>query len=204
MRKILKKYKKLILLLAALMAVSTLAYGAGHYYIKYSGLNLKASKNFKPQEVAYYLQWDPEWSDDRIGESDSSMGGAGCLVTSVASAANALGFAITPKDLNRKLTEAGAYAGDRLIWTKLSEILPGLGYSYKRIFSASTMEKDLADGRLPIVSVRFLGDGVTHWVLIVGAEDGEFMIYDPANSAKTYLPLSRHGKVYAYRVLKKT
>lgn len=192
------------LLLVILITVSILAYGGGHYYIKNYGLSLTASKNFKPREVAYYLQWDSEWADDRIGESDSSMGGAGCLVTSVASAANALGFIVTPKELNRRLTKARAYAGDRLIWTRLGEALPGLGYSYKRIFSGSTMEKDLAAGRLPIVNVRFLGDGVTHWILIDGAEDGEFLVYDPANSAKTYLPLSRHGKVYAYRVLEKT
>jgi len=52
-----------------------------------------------------------------------------------------------------------------------------------------------------VLVIKYLGDGVTHWVLIVGAEKGDFLIYDPANGDKSYLPLSYHGPVYAYRVL---
>jgi len=204
MKKILKPGRKIALLTLSLISAGICAYGAGHYYIKNYGLSLKPAKDFKARPVAYYLQADPQWGRDRIGQTQSTMAGEGCLISCVASAAEAMGFRTTPKELNQKLAEAKAYAGDRLVWNKIGTAVPGLGYSYKRLFTSSTIEKDLADGKLPIVNVRFLGDGVTHWVLITGAKDGDFLIYDPANRQKEFLPLSIHGKVYAYRVLEKS
>lgn len=198
------KVKKLSMAAVVVAGLAVILYGGGHYHIKNSGITLSPSRDYPAREVAYYLQFDPAWAQDLIGESLSSMAGAGCLISAVASSADALGFSVNPKELNRKLTEAGAYAGDRLIWNRLGQVVPGLDYSYRRLFYSGTIESDLKRGRLPIVNVKFFGDGVTHWVLIVGAKDGEFLIYDPANSGQEYLPLSRHGKVYAYRVLEKS
>ena len=45
------------------------------------------------------------------------------------------------------------------------------------------------------------GSGATHWLLVIGAKNGEFSIYDPLSKNKEPIPLSAHGKVYAYRVL---
>ena len=76
-------------------------------------------------------------------------------------------------------------------------------YSYERIFTEKNIEADLKQGLLPIVSVKYLGNGGSHWVMIIGAKDGDFLIYDPLNDNKTPIPLSTHGKVFSYRVLKR-
>ena len=82
--------------------------------------------------------------------------------------------------------------------------LQTVNYSYSRVFSSRTIENDLRNNRLPIVNVRYNGTGITHWVIIVGAKDGNFFIFDPLNKNETPIPLHMHGKVYAYRVLFKT
>jgi len=86
---------------------------------------------------------------------------------------------VTPKELNNMLTENNGYQGADLIWYKINEVLPEVDYRYSRIFDSKTIEKDLEKGLLPIVNVRYYKTGVTHWVLIVGAKDGEFIICDP-------------------------
>jgi hypothetical protein len=48
-----------------------------------------------------------------------------------------------------------------------------------------------------------MGSGISHWVLIIGADAGDFLIYDPLNKEKAPIPLSTHGNVYSYRVLHK-
>ncbi len=171
-------------------------------YISKVGITLKPSRDYELREVAYYLQSDPVWSKDTIGETSQTLGGAGCLISCAASAMTELGVEITPAELNEKLSEVGGYSGANLIWYKIHEAIHEVDYTYSRIFSGKTIENDLAQGLLPIVNVRYFG-GATHWVLIIGARDGEFMICDPLNREKTPIPLSTHGKVYSYRVLVK-
>jgi len=45
------------------------------------------------------------------------------------------------------------------------------------------------------------GTGVTHWLLIIGAAEEDFLAYDPLNPNLEPIKLSRHGNVYSYRVL---
>lgn len=171
-------------------------------YIKHFGIELVPSQDFQPKEVIYYLQSDPLWGADNIGNSSYKMAGSGCLITSISVAMNDLGISITPKELNFKFYESGVYTDDGdVIWKMINKAENKIDYSYKRIFSAKTIENDLKNGLLPLVFVQYHGKGVDHWILIVGAFEGEFLIYDPINGKLDYLPLSTHGKVYAYRVI---
>jgi hypothetical protein len=199
-----KKRKRLVLIIVVLVLIAA-ASPFGYYalrvkYISTFGITLTPSRDFEIHEVTYYLQNDSEWSQDKIGQTSQTLGGAGCLISCVASSITDLGVEITPAELNKKISGIGGFSGANLIWYKIHEAIPEVNYTYKRIFSAKTIEDDLAQGRLPIVNVRYFG-GATHWVLIIGAENGEFMIYDPLNRDKTPIPLSTHGKVYSYRVL---
>ena len=110
---------------------------------------------------------------------------------------------MTPAELNIKLSDVGGFQGANLIWYKIHETVPEVNYTYSRIFSAKTIENDLARGRLPIVNVKYRGGGVSHWVIIIGAEDNDFMIYDQLDRDKEPMPLSEHGNVYSYRVLQR-
>lgn len=140
-------------------------------------------------------------TNEKIGNSRYGMGSAGCLISSVASAITEHGIKITPQELNDILTSVNGYSDGDLIWSKIHEAVPQVDYKYSRIFSRRTIENDLQNGLLPIVNVKFHGNGVTHWVLVVGAKDGEFLVYDPINSDMKPIPLSTHGKIFAYRAI---
>ena len=193
--------------LAGAAALLILSAAAGGYYvlralhIRDKGIILTPSKSFEPRDVAYYLQNDPLWAGETIGASSQSLGGAGCLISCAAEAITELGVAVTPSELNRRLTAVAGYSGADLIWYKLHEAFPEITYQYSRIFSARTIERDLERGLLPIVNVRYMGSGISHWVLVIGADGGDFLVCDPLNRDKTPVPLSEHGRVYSYRVL---
>ena len=176
-------------------------YAGRHLYIKNIGIHIYPQKDCVPYDVAHYLQNDAAWKNESIGYSSYSMGGSGCLISSAATSMEALGISITPKELNDRLTAVDGYEGADLLWYKISEAVPGVQYRYSRFFSGKTIDSDLAAGFLPIVEVSYYKTGVKHWVLIIGAKNGEYLISDPLNPEKAPMPLSTHGKVYAYRVL---
>jgi len=176
-------------------------YAARVYYIKTHGLELTPAGEYEVAAVQYYLQNDPEWGGDFIGGSNSKMSSAGCLLACVSSAITDLGVPVTPGEVNQKLTEVDGFQDADLIWNKINEAFPQIDYRYTRIFSSARIEKDLASGLLPIVNVRLNHTGITHWLLIIGGRDGEFLAYDPLNAGKEPINLSKHGNVYSYRVL---
>jgi hypothetical protein len=187
-----------IILIAAIL----FAFYVGRaYYIKHFGINLVPKKDYPVQVSSYYRQNDPKWKDIEIGASKRKMGSTGCLISCVATAISELSSSVTPEGFNTKLTEVDGFQGADLIWYKINEAYPDINYRYSRIFSNKTIESDLEKGLLPIVNVRYKKTGVTHWVLIVGAKDGEFIICDPLDDGFSSRLLSEHGKVYAYRVI---
>ena len=196
----------ILILFCVLLLVATpfLIYAGRVYYIKNFGIKLTASKDYPVTITEYYRQNDPQWKDDTIGNSGRKMGNTGCLISCVATAISNLDVPITPKELNAMLTRNDGFLGADLIWYKINEAIPEVDYRYSRIFNSKTIEKDLEKGLLPIVNVRYYHTGITHWVLIVGAKDGEFIICDPLDHGTKTKLLSEHGKVYAYRVIERT
>lgn len=185
------------------LALSLAAYAGIVMYIRQSGIRLVPVTDHPVTVQRFDLQNDPRWSSDEIGASGRQMAGTGCLITSVATAISSLGVPTDPKTLNRLLTQNGGYQGADLLWYKIHTVIPAVDYRYERIFSSRTIESDLEAGRLPIVNVKFHKTGYTHWVLIAGARDGDFLILDPLGDGLTPMRLSEHGKVYTYRVIRK-
>ena len=190
-----------ILAVALVIGAVLVVYVLRVFHIRENGVALKPSRDYEIHEVHYYLQNDAEWTSDLLGNSNRSMGGAGCLIACVASAMTDLGTQVTPKEVNSALTDNNGFQGADLIWYKINESYPEIDYKYSRVFSSATIENDLKQGLLPIINVKLNGYGVTHWLLVVGASDGEFLVYDPLYYGKEPIPLSKHGNVYAYRVL---
>jgi hypothetical protein len=187
---------------AALVILSLAIYAGIVLYIKNIGIKIVPSRNYPVLVEQYDLQNDPRWSDDVIGSSSLQMGGSGCLITSVSTSIVNLGIDMNPKELNRLLSQNDGYQGADLLWYKINESVPAVDYEYRRIFTSQTIEKDLAAGLMPIVNVKYHETGYTHWVLIVGAKDGDFLIFDPLGDGISPMRLSEHGNVYAYRVIK--
>lgn len=195
------RFKIGILLLLTMFLVIG-AYVAAAFYIKNIGLELKASKVFDySQSVEYFLQNDSRWANQKLGNSDRTLAEQGCTITDVAMVLHYLGNEINPALLNKKLIQNNAYTGNGdLLWYELEEIFP-VKYKFKRVFSAGTLERDLENGVLPLVRVKYGEKGLEHWVLIVGADGSDFLLMDPLNKNKTLTRLSEYGRVYAYRAI---
>ncbi len=142
----------LITLLAAAALVVALPFGRA-FVIKNNGIELTPGDEIPAREVKAFLQNDAAWARDTLGESSFRMGGHGCLVCCVASAMCDLGLETDPGALNQLLYEKGAYTpeGD-IIWSGLKAL--GLSYLYSNDFDASTLEKHLRNGLLPMVKVK--------------------------------------------------
>jgi len=202
-----KKGKKVLLisciLLAALAAASFGIYCIKALQIKKLGITVRPSSIYEPRDIKVFLQNDPAWKDDTLGNSQFRLGGHGCLVSVLASVMNDLGHETDVKELNQLFTGKGVYNSEgEVIWYKIGEAVPGVTYQYKRVFNGRTLQSDLLQGRLPVVMVRYHKTGVFHWVLIVGSDGEDFLIIDPLKSDKKVAKLGIHGKVYAYRVIK--
>ena len=87
----------------------------------------------------------------------------------------------------------------QVIWYKIKDARPKVEYQYKRSFSSSDIWEDLENGIIPIVKVKFWKRGIWHWVTVVGATEDDYLIMDPLEKSRKLVPLSRHGKIYAYR-----
>lgn len=183
----------------SLLIVFILIAAAGLLFIRMrSGVRVKPAEGQIAAEVISYRQDDPEWAKEYLGQSPYTMKSSGCLVTCIASAVSDSEDAVTPGELNALFSDNEVYDADgNLQWYKLAEIE---GYSvkvYDRV-SKDDIEQCLSDGHYPIVRVRMHGVGSYHYVLIVGADDGEYICMDPLED--DFTRLSAYGDtVYAVR-----
>ena len=56
-------------------------------------------------------QNDERWKEARLGDSDETIGGWGCLLTSVTMMLNGLGYDETPLTVNDKMKAVGGFQG---------------------------------------------------------------------------------------------
>lgn len=204
-----KSQKRLMLIIAAALALIVAGMTAAlvifpFLRIRILGISLKPTEDIPLRQITYYFQKDPRWREDIIGTSNSTIGKEGCVITCVSIAVSDLeNKTVTPQDFNQMMTRINGYEDASLLWYKISEAIPSLGYRSEREFSRDTVEDDLKGSRLPIVKVKRYGIVGTHWVIIVGAQNGQFLVSDPLNEDNQPIPLSKYGRVYAYRVITK-
>lgn len=206
MRTFIAKYKKIIIAMLVLVFIPVLAFGTYAALVlgfKKVGVRLKPGKSFEiPEHVKIFRQDDPKWAQECLGNSSYRLGGHGCLLAVLGTAIDYHDREVAGLDeLNALFTENGVYtAGGDIIWYKIKDAFPQLDYSYNRIFGSRRMQKDLEQGLFPIIMVKYKGSGIHHWVLVVGANDDDFLVVDPLSDK--IIPLSEHGsRAYAYRVL---
>ena len=134
----------------------------------------------QPQTVCtswgcYYNQRDITWCKKSLGDSGLSVGGYGCLVSSVAMIARHYGRSITPAD----------------IAATPSLFVPGTGYLYCGTIYVkgvkidrdcwgprSWIDGELRAGRPVIVGLSF-GHGTAHYVVIKGKNSKGYIMNDP-------------------------
>ena len=194
----------IIILLLILFAIilTTVLFVFPFVRIRIFGISLKPTEDIPIRQITYYTQNDTKWRNDTIGNSNSTIGGVGCVISCVSTAISDLeNKSVTPQEFNKIMTQVEGFDGAYLIWYKINEVFPDLNYRADRVFTRDTIESDLKNGFMPIVKVNMPVSGIEHWVIIIGAKDGQFIISDPLNGDRQPIPLSKYGKVYKYRVI---
>lgn len=157
-------------------------------------------------DVPLFLQNDPRWADDEIGDSGSRMASEGCVVASAAMLLRYYGIDTNPERLNRHLSRNQGYTKTgRIYWNKIAEVAGGrLRFSYAGAGSPGLIDAYLTK-RNPVIVKVFIRGVVQHWVLVVGKEGREYLINDPLRLDGKGTRLSDYeSKIYAVRVFSPT
>ena len=146
--------------------------------------------------VALYLQGDPAWGQDHLGESVHTLGQVGCAMTSAAMVMRFYGIDTDPGRLNVFLRENGGYDEDNdLRWEGPTALAPDrVRHVYEDLPSYYLMDSNLLHGNPVIVRLR-LPNGVTHFVVVMGKEGFDYLIRDPSMNGlrKGVYPLKEIG-----------
>ena len=142
-----------------------------------------------PFKLVYYSQQDSQWKGDRLGfgthESDT-IGYIGCALTSVAMMLSGHGFTETPKTLNKKLQNAGGFAGAGIRWHAVNQLYPQVRLNSivkcnDTPAPLAQIDAALAAGQPAIVCVdSTAAPGVlTHYVVLIGRKGNDYLMLDP-------------------------
>lgn len=138
---------------------------------------------FKTQNL---YQNDEKWKNTKLGNSNETIGGWGCLLTSATMMLNGLGYNETPETVNEKMKTTGGFQGSLFIPSKLPYIYPNLIYKSMQPCGSYPAPVDqidaaIAAGKPVILQVDWNKQaGVqTHFVLIKEKKGDDYILYDP-------------------------
>lgn len=158
-----------------------------------------------PVKGTHFMQNDPTWAGEKIGGSAEPIKSVGCTLCSVATAAQFMGESTDPKAFNRELIANGGYTDQGwLVWSAVAKVFQ------KRVEAISTplpshetLDSALEQGQYPIIKF-ILPAGIPHWVVVVGKEGLDYLIYDPLVAIAEPVPLSRRASaIYSVRIVRK-
>jgi len=197
-----KTKKQRIIIILSVIAFMLLVTAGGMYYRLHGSVRLKPSAEYKVSEDAViYRQDDPSWAKDQLGESKYTMKSSGCLVSCIAAAVTMNGKEVTAGELNRLFSDSHVYDAEGNIQWNSIDGMEGYSTEVFTDVSDSHIENCLESDNFPIVRVRMGGLGNFHYVLIIGAENGEYICMDPLRDELT--KLSDYGnRVYAIRCVR--
>jgi len=138
---------------------------------------------FKTQNL---YQNDEKWKNAKLGNSTETLGGWGCLLTSVTMMLNGIGYSETPETVNEKMKAAGGFQGAFFIPSVLPYVWPNCAYRDMQpceSFPAPIAQIDaaVAAGKPVILQVDWNKQaGIqTHFVLVKEKKGNDYVLYDP-------------------------
>lgn len=156
-----------------------------------------------PLMFPIWKQRDPRWSNQRLGTvNGTTIGGFGCLITTIAMANTAFGGSGTPADIDNLFTQNGGYAnGNLVVWTAIQRLLPHVAHlgMDSCVYSPAPIGKlkqHLDNGGLAALQVGFGGDiNQMHWVLADGYNGDNIIKCDPWYGDETdFTSRDSHGR----------
>jgi hypothetical protein len=131
-------------------------------------------------------QNDDAWKSTPLGNSSETIGGWGCLLTSVTMMLNGIGYNETPVTVNAKMKGAGGFQGAFFIPSVLPYIWPNCAYRDMQPCETSPapvaqIDAALAAGKPVILQVDWNKQvGIqTHFVLVKEKKGNDYSLYDP-------------------------
>jgi len=139
--------------------------------------------------IKQFSQTDPQWKSNLLGfDKSSTIGGFGCLLTSMTMCATHYGATdLSPGLLNDKMKAIGGFqAGTAFIvgWM-IGNIVPGMSLDYRACSGAAAplaeIDANIAQGRPAIIEVDWSPQsGVqTHYMVVYGKDGSDYLVYDP-------------------------
>lgn len=146
-------------------------------------------------EYVNWRQGDPSWANVRIGNTSSTVGRIGCLVTSIAiliekSGVNTTISPFNPGTFVEALNKNGGFDGyGNLQYAAVNKAVPGFEYAgnvnlreKSRSEKLATISQYFSQGYYLTAEVKGATQGSQHWVAITGVDSVNVMMVDPASS----------------------
>jgi len=131
-------------------------------------------------------QNDDKWKNTKLGHSNETIGGWGCLLTSATMMLNGMGYSETPETVNEKMKANGGFQGAFFIPSMLPYLFPHVIYKDMQPCENSPAPVALIDaavaaGKPVILQVDWNKQaGIqTHFVLVKEKQGDDYVIYDP-------------------------
>jgi hypothetical protein len=131
-------------------------------------------------------QNDEKWKNIKLGNSNETIGGWGCLLTSATMMLNSMGYNETPETVNEKMKANGGFQGAFFIPSVLPYVFPNVQYKSMQpceSFPAPVglIDTAVAAGKPVILQVDWNKQaGIqTHFVLVKEKKGDDYVIYDP-------------------------
>ena len=155
-------------------------------------------------DVIAFSQNNTQWSGDKLGTSDRTIGSDGCVISGAAVVANYFGHVTDPGKLNRDLINIGGYAsGNLFIWDALHQLYPDITVDWDMFIRDTSLITDalidavLLSKRLVMAQVDYNPTTVIlepHWVVILGKDANDYIILDLIDGKIVSLK-SRYAKI---------
>jgi hypothetical protein len=149
-------------------------------------------------KTPHFAQGDSRWGDQPLALKGAPLRAEGCAVTSACMVlAHLMGGTapeLNPALLNQKVAQNGGFsASGWLSWEAAAAAVgPRFAHVYEGPARHRLIQLNLLRGNPLIVRVR-LPSGITHFVVLVGWMEHDYLMLDPARKDPSPLPFSRLG-----------
>lgn len=147
-------------------------------------------------EYTNWRQKDAMWSNIRIGNTNSTIGDIGCLVTSIAILIEKSGvdtnsiIPFNPGTFVEVLNNNGGFdSKGNLYYAPINKVVPNFKYVGNIVLRNKSKEEKLAtiskylnDGYYLTVEVKGATPGNQHWVAVIGIDANNVIMVDPATN----------------------
>ena len=166
-------------------------------------------------EYVNWRQGDRTWSNVRIGNTSSTVGRIGCLVTSIAiliekSGVNTTISPFNPGTFVEALNKNGGFdSGGNLQYATVSKAVPGFSYvgnvnlrGKSRSEKLATISQYFSQGYFITAEVKGATQGSQHWVAVTGVDSVNVMMVDPASDQTIMWNAYEVGKTTQFNYFK--